>query len=77
MYVVEYCPEELFRPGATFSATSFDFTLEIGGWLEGMIFAGRGRRFIIQNGQAVELDSPRQRDGERSSVGLCTTDRRK
>lgn len=66
MYVVVYCPEDLFRPGATFTATNFDCTLEIGGWPEGIIFVGRGRHVIIQNGQAVELKEGHQNDHERS-----------
>jgi hypothetical protein len=55
MYVVEHCPEGLFRPGATFSVTGFDYTLEIGGWPEGTVFTDRGRRVVIENGQVVEL----------------------
>lgn len=57
MYVVESCPEDLFSPGATFTCASFDYTLEMGCWPEGIIFTGRGQRIIIQNGQAVELQS--------------------
>jgi uncharacterized protein YeaC (DUF1315 family) len=64
MYVVEHCPEDLFRPGATFTVTGFDYTLEIGGWPEGTIFTGRGRRVVIQNGQVVELQDDDHRDGE-------------
>lgn len=64
MYVVEFCPEDLFRPGATFTATSFDYTLEIGGWPEGIVFTGRGQRVIIQNGRAVELKDDNQRDDQ-------------
>lgn len=55
MYTVEYCQDNLFRPGATFSRTSFEFTLKAGSWPEGTIFRGAGRRIIIHNGEAVEL----------------------
>lgn len=55
MYTVEYCKDNLFRPGATFSRTSFEFTLRAGSWPEGTIFRGAGRRIIIHNGEAVEL----------------------
>jgi uncharacterized protein YeaC (DUF1315 family) len=69
MYIVEHCPEDLFRPGATFTVTGFDFTLEIGGWPEGTIFTGRGRRVVIQNGQVVELrDGDRRDDGHRAQM---------
>jgi hypothetical protein len=64
MYVVEYCPEDLFRPGATFTGTNFDCTLEIGGWPEGIIFTGRGRRVIIRNGEVVELKDDNYRGDE-------------
>ena len=66
MYIVEFCPEDLFRPGATFTATSFDYTLEIGGWPEGIVFTGRGQRVIIENGQAVEFKDDNQRHDEQS-----------
>jgi hypothetical protein len=66
MYVVEYCPEDLFRPGATFTGINFDYTLEIGGWPEGIIFTGRGRRVIIQNGKAVELKGDSHKGDEYS-----------
>jgi hypothetical protein len=56
MYVVEYCPEDLFRPGATFTSTNFDLTLEIGGWPEGIIFVSKNQRIIIRNGQAIEVE---------------------
>ena len=67
MYVVEHCPEGLFRPGATFSVTGFDYTLEIGGWPEGTVFTGRGRRVVIQSGQAVDLKEQDHRDDEHQS----------
>jgi hypothetical protein len=64
MYIVEYCPEDLFRPGATFTTSNFDFTLEIGAWPEGIIFTDRGRRVVIQNGRAVEIKANSQGEGE-------------
>ena len=65
MYIVEYCPGDLFRPGATFTGTNFDCTLEIGAWPEGIIFQGRGGRVIIVDGQAVALHGDDLTDGMR------------
>jgi hypothetical protein len=47
-----------------FTRANFDYTLEMGCWPEGIIFAGRGRRIVIQNGQAVEL-----KDGSLPNLG--------
>jgi hypothetical protein len=65
MYIVEYCPGDLFRPGATFTGTNFDCTLEIGAWPEGIIFQGRGVRVIIVDGKAIELNGDDRTDGAR------------
>lgn len=61
MYIVEYCQDDLFRPGATFTRISFDCTLRMGGWPEGTIFRKGNRRIIIRNGYAVELKADEER----------------